>query len=52
MFTKIFDAFAWLYAIVFIGTAVAMLALVVITAVTGQSPIDFSGHESIGSTTA
>ena len=47
MSTKIFDTIAILFCIVFVGTAVAMLALVAITAITGQSPIDFSGHSTL-----
>ncbi|WP_336660648.1 hypothetical protein [Leucobacter sp. USHLN153] len=47
MFSKIFDAIALVYGVVFIGAAAATLVLVVISAVTGQSPIDFSGDASL-----
>lgn len=44
MFAKLFDAVALFYCVVFVGTAAATLALVVISAVNGESPIDFSGQ--------
>lgn len=44
MFNKIFDAAALFYCVVFIGSAAATLALVLISTITGESPIDFSGE--------
>ena len=44
MFNKIFDAVALFYGVVFVGTAAATLVLVLISAITGESPIDFSGQ--------
>ncbi len=44
MFNKIFDAVALFTCVIFVGTAVATLGLVLVSAITGTSPIDFSGQ--------